>query len=202
MAARSARVVSLSRRSNNTDGAIAVRFPFSVHLHQEPQMKLSRSLLTFIAITAPMAMSAHAATDEQHDSHHPVTAAVAQGKAGSSEQPMAGKPGSSEQAMPGMAGMKDQMKTMHEMHEKMMAANSPEERNSLMAEHGKVMQEGMAMMKRVNRGAMPGMQGGGGMPSAQGDMVTRPEMMEQRMDMMQSMMQMMMDRMAPAPAAK
>jgi uncharacterized Rmd1/YagE family protein len=40
------------------------------------------------------------------------------------------------------------------------------------------------------------------MPSAQGDMTTRQELMEQRMDMMQSMMQMMMDRMAPAPAAK
>ncbi len=93
-------------------------------------------------------------------------------------------------AMPGQA---DQMKAMQAMHDKMMAAKTPEERNALMTEQMKLMQDGMGMMGRMGPGAM------GGMP---GDMEARQGMMEQRMDMMQSMMQMMMDRTAPAPAMK
>ena len=143
-------------------------------------MKLAQSIAALSAITAAaMAPGAWAANDEQHDSHHSAAAAVVQGPATRSAQPM-----------PGMAGMKDQMKAMHEMHGKMMAAATPEERNALMAEHRKIMQESMATMNRM----------GGGEPSGvQGDMAARQGMMEQRMDMMQSMMQMMMDRMAPAP---
>ena len=43
-------------------------------------------------------------------------------------------------AMPGksspdMARMDTQMKAMRQMHDKMMAAKSPDERNALMAEH-------------------------------------------------------------------
>jgi hypothetical protein len=90
-----------------------------------------------------------------------------------------------------MAGMDAQMKTMRDMHEKMMNAKTPEERNKLMAEHMKAMQDGMEMMGGM--GGMAGMQGKGPMAS---DMATRQKMME----MMQGMMEMMMDRMPPAPA--
>jgi hypothetical protein len=87
-----------------------------------------------------------------------------------------------------MAMMDTHMKAMREMHEKMAKARTPEERQALMAEHRKLMHEGMGMM-----GGMRGMGGTGGMGG--------PQMMEKRMDMMESMMQMMMDRMEMTPPA-
>jgi len=97
--------------------------------------------------------------------------------------------------------MDQRMKDMQAMHEKMMSAKTPEERQALMSEHMKMMQDGMAMMKQMGgMSRMGGMQGGKGM----GGMTDRQQMMEKRMDMMESMMQMMMDRMQSpmAPAAK
>ena len=79
------------------------------------------------------------------------------------------------------------MKSMQEMHAKMMAAKTAEERHALMADHMKAMQDGMAMMGRMKGDK-------GGMTS---------EAMTRRMDMMEMMIQMMMDREADrAPAAK
>ena len=97
-----------------------------------------------------------------------------------------------------MAKMDAQMKTMRDMHEKMMNAKTPEERNKLMAEHMKTMQDGMAMMGGM--GTMAGMGGMQGKAPMVGDMAGRQQMMEKRMEMMQAMMKMMMDRMPPAPA--
>ena len=91
-----------------------------------------------------------------------------------------------------------QMKTMQGMHEKMMAAKTPEERSKLMAEHMKAMQDGMAMMGGMSGGA--GMGGMKGMQGMSGEMGTRHQMMEKRMEMMQTMMKMMMDQMPAAPA--
>ena len=96
---------------------------------------------------------------------------------------------------PEMARMANHMKAMQEMHDKMMAAKSPEERNALMAEHMKTMQEGMGMMKGM--GGMGGMAGPKVTPAS---MSERQTMMEQRMDMMQTMMQMMVDRLPQTPA--
>ena len=80
------------------------------------------------------------------------------------------------------------MKSMKEMHVKMMAAKTVEERQALMGEHMKTMQDGMSMM-----GQMKGERGGGMSPDA----------MAKRMDMMEMMMQMMMDREAArTPAIK
>ena len=92
--------------------------------------------------------------------------------------------------------MVSQTKAMQAMHDKMMAAKTPEERSALMAEHMKSMQEGMDMMK-----GMGGMGGMGGPKSPPTDMTQRQIMMEQRMDMMQTMMEMMVDRL-PQTAAK
>lgn len=90
-----------------------------------------------------------------------------------------------------MATMDAQTQAMRGMHEKMMAARTPEERNALMAEHMKTMQDGMTMMN-----GMPAE----GMKSRQGDMSMHHQMMEKRMEMMSAAMQMMMDRLPPAPA--
>ena len=101
------------------------------------------------------------------------------------------------------------MKAMQDMHQKMMDAKSPEERQALMAEHMKAMQGGMAMMKDMQgmqgmgaSGGMAGMAGigdGKGMPA---DMAKRHQMMTDHMATMQMMMDMMADRMPPTPAAK
>ena len=94
-----------------------------------------------------------------------------------------------------MARMDAQMKAMQGMHEKMMAARTPEERNKLMAEHMSTMQDSMKMMDGMGgMGDMKGMQG------MTGEMGARHQMMEKRMEMMQGMMKMMMDRMPAAPA--
>lgn len=110
------------------------------------------------------------------DAHHPeAVAPVAK-----TEKTVPGKA----LTMESMRKMDQQMATMHEMHEKMMAAKTPEERSALMTDHMKAMQGGMSMMQ-------------GRMPS---DPATRQQMMEKRMDMMESTLQMMMDRLPPATA--
>ena len=88
---------------------------------------------------------------------------------------------------------------MRAMHDKMSRARTPEERNALMAEHQKLMQEGMGMMGGMGPGGMGGMMGPGAGP-APADPAARQQWMEKRMEMMQSMMQMMMDRLPPPPA--
>ena len=93
-----------------------------------------------------------------------------------------------------LAHMDTQTKSMQAMHEKMMATKTPGERNAMMADHMKSMQDGMKMMEGM---ASPGMKGMAGMS---GDMSAHHAMMEKRMAMMQTMMKMMMDRMPAAPA--
>jgi len=62
--------------------------------------------------------------DEDHEAHHPPAAAAA-------------APGT-----PSPGQMDSMMKSMQEMHDKMMAAKTPEERAKLMQEHMKLMQDG------------------------------------------------------------
>ena len=135
-----------------------------------------------------------AAQHDQQKAHHP-----------------AGSPPMSktmpDKTTPEMARMANHMKAMQEMHDKMMAAKTPEERNALMAEHMKTMQEGMAAMKSMGgMGGMGGKEGMGGMSgmahakATPANMAQRQTMMEQRMDMMQSMMEMMADRLPQTPA--
>ena len=93
---------------------------------------------------------------------------------------------------PSMARMNAQMKAMRDMHEKVMAATTPDERAALMADHTKIMQDGMAMMNGMATQSRA---------KEKGDMGATHQAMEERMDMMQTMMQMMMDRL-PAGAVK
>lgn len=107
-----------------------------------------------------------------HASHHPNTA-----------------PGAS------MADMQEQMKAMQQMHDQMMNAKTPAQRQALMVDHMKSMQGGMATMKGM--GCMGPMGGASGMG---GDMAKRQQAMDGCAQMTQMMMEMMMQRMPNAPA--
>lgn len=157
------------------------------------------SVRTFFTIatlaTASWAPQVWAGADQQHESHHAASAAAVQIAQAKPASPGMGQ-GMGMQAGQGSAAYAEQMKTMQDMHGKMLAAKTPEERNALMAEHMQVMQNGMGMMGGMGHmGTSPMM----GQPT---DMATRQGMLEQRMDMMQSMMQMMMDRMGAVPAKR
>ena len=117
-------------------------------------------------------VSLFAFAQDDHQAHHP---------AGSSA------PATSAPVAPSFEGMGAQMKSMQAMHERMVAAKTPEERKALMAEYMQAMRGGMAMMKAVKEGTAPALP------------AERQRTLEMRMDMCQSMMQMMMDRM-PEPA--
>ena len=145
-------------------------------------MKLATSL-SFALAVAITGTKTWAATTAEHNTHHP---------AGAASAPTAKRmPSKSKLAM---AGMDSQTKSMQEMHDKMMVTKTPDERNALMAEHMKTMQDGMTMMNGMSAGGMSGISG---MPK---DMATRHQIMEKHMEMMHAIMQMMMDRLPPVPA--
>ena len=145
-------------------------------------MKLVSSLTLALAVVA-VGVPTWAAQDDPHKGHHPA------GSASAATKPVSAK------TSPETARMANQTKAMQGMHDKMMAARTPEERSALMAEHMKSMQEGMDMMK-----GMGGMGGMGGPKSPATNTAERQTMMEQRMDMMQTMMEMMVDRLPQTPA--
>ena len=128
-----------------------------------------------VAVAVALSGCAVAQSEQDHAAHHPSS-----GTSG----PLAPSKAS--------ATPETQMKSMQAMHEKMVAAKTPEERQALMGEHMKTMQDGMAMMDQMKA------------PGGKGDaMSMNPETMGKRMDMMEMMMQMMMDREAArTPAGK
>jgi len=141
-----------------------------------------RDILT-LALAAGFSCGAFAQSDKDHAAHHPPQGAASAAVSAAARAPSP-------------AQMDMQMKTMQDMHEKMLAAKTPEERQALMADHMKTMQDGMAMMGRMHGGksAKPGAGMGGGMSM-------NSDSMGKRMDMMEMMMQMMMDREAARPPA-
>jgi len=144
-------------------------------------MKLAHSLSLALALST-MGAPGWAADADEHQAHHPAgTASAPATKATPSK------------ARPDMTRMDSQMKAMHEMHDKMMAAKTPAERDALTAEHMKIMQDGMTMMNGMSPGGM------GGSGAMKGDMAARHQAMEARMEMMQATMQMMMDRLPSTP---
>jgi len=86
--------------------------------------------------------------------------------------------------------MDAQMKAMQEIHQKMINAKTPEERNAIMADNRRAMESGMSMMREAGSMGMPTRDG---MPMM-GDIPINNQMMQIRMEMMTNMMQMMMDR--------
>ena len=141
-------------------------------------MKLMHSLPLALACAA-LGASAAPADMDAHGAHHPAAGASAP----------------SGKAMPDATRVDSQMKAMQDMHARMMAAKTPADRDALMAEHMKVMQDGMAMMDGMpSDGMMGGMKGG-----MKGGMAAQHRTMESRMAMMQATMQMMMDRLPVPP---
>jgi hypothetical protein len=157
-------------------------FPF-IPCFLEFTMTSIRKTTLCIAIVC-LSLGAYAQTDAEHTQHHPEAPAKKAPKAAAKTD-----------QMETMAGMEKQMNSMRDMHEKMMNANTPEEKNALMVDHMETMKDGMSMMGNM------GMSGLGKTAKMPRDIATRQMMLEKRMDMMQSMMQMMVDRM-PAPAIK
>ncbi len=90
--------------------------------------------LAALAVLAALAFTNIQAADdpEDHAAHHPEEKhQTAKAKSADTESAKA---------------MDKQMATMHEMHEKMMAAKTPQDRQALMGNHMKIMQESMAMI--------------------------------------------------------
>jgi len=168
-----------------TDQRTALRFVDPRHLESDVKHIPLSLALAIAAIGGP----AWAAQQDPHQGHHPETAKPATAPPAApatAANPMSGK------ASTDVTRMDTQMKMMREMHIKMMAAKTPEERSALMSEHMKVMRDGMAMMKGMSSG---------GMGEMKCDLAANHRMMEKRMEMMEAMMQMMVDRL-PAPPGK
>lgn len=150
------------------------------------------TLLTIALATA--ALTSWAQTTAEQAQHQAHVLATEQASAPTSDLATPGSAGK-------MAAVDNKMKTMQEMHQKMMNAKTPEERQALMAERMKTMQEGMAMMSMMSMMGGAGMGGMQGQKPMPGNMKQRQQMLEKRMEMMETMMQMMMDGM-PAPIAQ
>lgn len=98
-------------------------------------------------------------------------------------------------AMPGKdrsdaTRMNSQTKAMNEMHDRMLASKTPQERDALAAEHMKLMQDSMALINSMSPGATE---------IQKGDMVGRHQTMEMRMELMRGTMQMLIDPLLAAP---
>lgn len=154
---------------------------------EKPMTNFRKSLIGLCVAT--ISLGAMAQSADEHNKHHPTKANP---EVAAAQMYPAGPIGSD------MKGaMEQHMKAMQVMHEKMATAKTKEERQALMAEHMKLMQDGMAMMKSMDCQA-----GMGGMPAGKAknaSMAECQQMMEMRMNMMESMMQMMMDCMPAAP---
>jgi hypothetical protein len=91
-----------------------------------------------------------------------------------------------------MKNMDTQLDVMKDMHQKMAAAKTDTERQSLTKEHFKVMQDSIAMMDKTGEERMKCMASKkGGESSAK----KQRQMLDKHMKMMHSMMQMMNDHM-------
>ncbi|MES2676382.1 MAG: hypothetical protein V4660_19240 [Pseudomonadota bacterium] len=162
----------------------------------------SIAVLSVCTFGGTYAVAAHEA---DHKAHYPYAASSKisniDSKTVSVNKPMAQR--SMEQES--MEKMDSHMKAMHEMHEKMMSAKTPEERKAHMTEHMQTMQGGMAMMNDIARMCsaqkmdMLATNPSGEKKSSMKcdtycEMEARNNMLEKRMEIMEAMMQMLVDR--------
>jgi len=163
--------------------------------HRKKEITTSKIRHTLVGIcVASLSLGVMAQTADEHKAHHPAgSTSPASANMKAAAKPTGAGP------MAAMAKMDEHMKAMQAMHEKMLAAKTPAERQAHMDEHMKLMQDGMGMMQQMGAGmqGMGGMQAGKSMPV---NMAERQQMMEKRMQMMESMMQMMLDRLPATPA--
>ena len=163
--------------------------------HRKKEITTSKIRHTLVGIcVASLSLGVMAQTADEHKAHHPAgSTSPASANMKAAAKPTGAGP------MAAMAKMDEHMKAMQAMHEKMLAAKTTAERQALVDEHMKLMQDGMGMMQQMGAGmqGMGGMQAGKSMPV---NMAERQQMMEKRMQMMESMMQMMLDRLPATPA--
>ncbi len=164
--------------------------------------------LAMVMLIGLTAFTAAAQTAAEHAQHHP------EGSASAPAQPASGTPQQQ------LSAMDKQLQLMRDMSRKLADAKTPQERQAVMTEHHKTMQDSMKLMGQMQGMQQAGMDmmgmmaGGAGMPGKtatspspgtgpqmMGGMMQRHVMMEKRMEMMESMMQMMMDRLS-ADAAR
>mgnify|MGYP000482028449 CR=1 FL=1 len=129
-------------------------------------------LLAVLGTTLITFSAAHAAGDHHPDEKKP--------PAESRARPQADQP-----AQAGPMAIMQNMRSMQAQMEKLRATKNPKERESLLREHMKTMQDAMASMH-----AMGGEMMGGA--AARSGATTGRVPMEQRLDMMQMMMEQMM----------
>ncbi|MES2098257.1 MAG: lipoprotein [Pseudomonadota bacterium] len=125
-------------------------------------MKRILLMATTVVVLSGCAAPAKQGGAEDHAAHHPAGAAT----------------------VPAAPKVEQQMKMMREMHQKMQAAKTPQERAALMDEHMKAMRGGMSMMCDMGAGMGAGAQGGAGSKDS----------MARCMEMKDMATQMMMDR--------
>ena len=170
---------------------------------QTRHLAMAASRLALAITLAGTAALAVGQETTEHEAHHPagVSSAVKTMPAKTGAIKTTQGMGMNNIVKEKVAQMDVHMKTMQELHQKFMAAKTPEERNALMPEHMKAMEEAMRMMQGMSGMGM-GMMGDMNskpMPDKlPADMAACHQMMEKRMEMMQSMMQMMMDRLPGA----
>ncbi|KAF7962995.1 hypothetical protein AWV80_15045 [Cupriavidus sp. UYMU48A] len=153
---------------------------------------LAPIVIAFSALALPpVALSAGPQTgDPEHDHSH------GQASAATPQKPK--KAAQSPQKEDRNAAVDAQIAHLRALHERLSRAKTPDERQALMAEQVKVMQESMAMMRSMHAGQDQGDMGSGmgmgqrGMPEHIG---MGHDMMVQHMELMQEMMQTMVDRM-------
>ena len=140
--------------------------------HRKKEITTSKIRHTLVGIcVASLSLGVMAQTADEHKAHHPAgSTSPASANMKAAAKPTGAGP------MAAMAKMDEHMKAMQAMHEKMLAAKTPAERQAHMDEHMKLMQDGMGMMQQMGAGmqGMGGMQGGKGMPA---NMAERQQMM-------------------------
>lgn len=146
------------------------------------EASMSRFRTVAVVLSLAVASAAAMAQDVHHSPHHPA------GSASAPPRHDIGTPG----GVTAMVRMNAQMQAMQAMHEKITAAETPAEREALMPEHMKLMQESMSMLRGMSPATSTS---GAGNPAA------RQQILEKRVDMMESMMQMLVDGMSAPPSA-
>jgi hypothetical protein len=124
---------------------------------------------------------------DEHAGHHPpgdTTPAT----------PPESRPSTQAVGPAGMPQMQDKMKTMQELMLKVRASKDPAERQQLLQQHSKAMQDQMGMMRGMGgQGGMMGggMRMGGGMQGGTSPPANAQQTMQAHMEMMQMMMDQM-----------
>lgn len=184
-------------------------------------MQRSRTYsLMMVALLAGMGFVAHG---QQTNPPGPSQAPAA-GDAQRSQRPAAADPTAAQQQadktdIQSLAAVDAQIAAMRNIQEKLREAKTPQERQSLRAEHWRLMQQARETMHRDQMGfasgegkmgpgkgmgpPSTGMMGGPGAPSTAGtppmNAAQREAWNERRLDMMQAMMEMMMEYLPATP---